>query len=163
LSRERGFDASAERELVNRPFTISKIEDGATVYFTVRWSALSKADRFDIVRRVPAMSGIFELYYMDQYRKLNIFAVSRSWHGGLRSSLRFMSDPDLDRDPRRKKILEERDVYYRYSLSDSSGDLDDVLYFYMATYFPMNPSVEPSRRYDTIYVKEDDRDRIVTA
>jgi hypothetical protein len=147
---------------VERPFTISKIADGATAYFTVRWSALRKAERFDIATRVPAMSGIYELYFLDEYRKLNIFAVSRSWYGGLRSSLRFMSDPGLDRDPRRKKILEEREVYYRFSLSDSCGDLDDVLYFYMSTYFPKNPFVEPSYRYDTIFVKELSHDRVIT-
>jgi hypothetical protein len=149
--------------MIQTPFTITKESDKGTAYFTVRWSRLRKADKYDIATCVPSVSGIYELYYMDKYKKLNLFFVSRSWYGGLRSSLRYMTDPELDRDPRRLAILNEFSVYYRFSLSDSSGDLDDVLFFYMATYFPADPTVEPSGRFEEIYVKEETADRIVTA
>lgn len=141
---------------------ISKIINDRTAYFTVRWSALRKAERFDIVRHVPPMAGVFELYFVDRYKKLNLFYVSKSWHGGLRSALRILVDAELDPNPARRDIFENRVVYYRYSLSDSSADLDDVLFFYMATYFPKKNPVKPSPRFDLIYLNEESSDRIIT-
>ena len=59
--------------------TIEKLEDIDAVYYTVRWSNLRKADKYDIVKMVPSVSGIFELYYMDDKKKLNLFFFSKAY------------------------------------------------------------------------------------
>jgi len=143
---------------------IRKEEDGPAVYFTVTWSRLRKADKYDIHKVVPAMGGICELYYKDEYGKLNLFCVSRSWYGGLRSNLRELTDPLCEKDPERLRILLRHpdNIYYRYSLTESLDDMNDILFFFMQTYSPGQTAVQPSGRYAHIYVKEVDPDRIVT-
>lgn len=141
---------------------ITKIEDAYTAFFTVRWSLLRKAEKYSITSTVPSMAGIFELYYMDEKKKLNLFYVGRVWIGGLRSRLRRLTDPTLELDDRRRAILETKDCYYRYSLSESFRDLTDVFFFFSNTYFPHTSIAEHSGRYDTIYVKEISPQKIVT-
>lgn len=133
-------------------------------YFTVRWSPIAKADKYAIGRSVPAMGGIAEIYYMDDKNKLNLFCLQRSWYGGVRSMIRERCDPDLEKDENRRKTLEKyKDrIYYRYSCCDSAMDLADVMFFFTETYSPGVLKVEHSGRYDRIFLKEIDGQKITT-
>ncbi len=141
---------------------ITKQTDKATVYFTVRWSLITKAHKFEILRQVPEMAGLFELYYMDEKNKLNLFYLGKAWLGGLRSRIRKMTDYTLELDKKRREVLETKKCYYRFSLSDSFNDITDVFYFFSNTYFPKTSVAEHSGRYDLIYVQEIADEKIVT-
>ena len=141
---------------------IKKQEDSGNVYYIVNWSALQKADKYDIIKTVPSVSGIYELYYMDEKKKLNLFYVSKAWYGGLRHSLRKLTDPELVRDPARHKVLNDYDCYYRYSLTNSYADMSDIIYFFARTYFPPSVKAEHSGRYIDIFVDEHSPDKIIT-
>jgi hypothetical protein len=142
---------------------IDKRVDGNDAYFTIAWSPYAKADKYEIVRSVPAIGGIVELYYMDEYRKLNLYSVARSYYGGLRAVLREMTDPILERDERRRSILEAHKggIWYRWAHTESQDDMNDILFFFMETYVPGICVVDPSGRYDTIYVQELDAEKVV--
>lgn len=131
-------------------------------FFTVNWSRLSKGDKYEIVSSVPSEAGIYELYYMDEKEKLNLFHVGKSWYGGLRNEIRVRTDPELEGDPARRAILLDHDCWFRWSLLGNSDDMADVLFFFAQTYLPGTLSVHHSGRYGHIYVKEVDADRIVT-
>ena len=143
-------------------YTITKTVDAGNAYFTVRWSRLTKAEKYEIIKTVPAMAGIFELYYMDGKKKLNLFLVGKVWIGGLRSRLRRLTDPELEPDPKRKAVLEKYDCYYRYSLTDHQSDLDDVFYFFAGRHFPSETKSRHSGRYDQILVNELSSDNLIT-
>ncbi|MFW6274857.1 MAG: hypothetical protein ACOC2P_03360, partial [Spirochaetota bacterium] len=98
---------------------IEKQADAGKVYYTVFWSALRKAEKYDIVRHVPAMAGIFELYYMDENERIRRMCISRAWYGGLRSKLRHDTDPELVMEASYRKVLNKYTCYYRYSLTNS--------------------------------------------
>lgn len=133
-------------------------------YYTVRWSPIAKADKYAIGRSVPAMGGIAEIYYMDEKGKLNLFCLQRSWYGGVRAMIRERCDPEIEEDEYRLGILEKwKDrIYYRYSCCDSAMDLADVMFFFMETYCPGARTVEHSGRYDRIFLKEIDGQRLTT-
>ncbi len=131
-------------------------------YYTVYWSRLAKADKYDIVRSVPSVGGVYELYYLDDRKKLNLMFFAHAWYGGLRSSIRKLVDAELSRDPAITEILENRDVYYRYSCTDSNQDMLDVVFFFDSIHFPHGKRREDSGRYDAIYVNEISADKIVT-
>ncbi len=124
-------------------------------YFTVIWSGLKKAEKYDIKGSVPAEAGVFELYYMDGKKRLNLMYISRVWFGGLRSTIRQLTDPDLEFDPKWKDILNRFDCYYRYTLSTSSRDMQDVLFYFSEVLFPGAEKCLDSGRYDSIYLIED--------
>jgi hypothetical protein len=134
------------------------------VFYTVRWSPIVRADKYDIVTKVPAIGGIAELYYMDEKGKLNLFCLQRSWYGGLRSTLRERCDPVLEKDPFRLSILvkwQDR-IYYRWTNCESAADMSDIMFFFSETYSPGSKDASSSGRYHRIYLKELDTGKLVT-
>ena len=133
---------------------VSKQSRGNDAYYTVVWSKIQRATKSTVIGSVPSVAGIFELYVVDQGNTPNLVRTSRSWYGGLRHSLRELSDPQACKDRRILMFLKSRSLYFRYTACDSSDDMNDVL-SYLAT---LNPravgDVPPSGRYQDIYVKQ---------
>lgn len=147
---------------MDRTPRVDKLVEGDRAYFTVAWSRLKKADRYDIIRAVPSEAGLYELYAMDEKGKLNLFHMGKSWYGGLRNEIRLRTDVDLEDDPVRKAVLADADCWYRWSLVSSSDDMADILWFFSRTAFPHRTDIHPSGRYTSVFVKEVDADKIVT-
>ncbi len=141
---------------------VTKLVEAPDVYYTVFWSRLQKADRYEIIKKVPSVSGIFELYYQDEHKQLNLFHIAKAWYGGLRARLRKETDPELEEDKTKKEILEKNDCFYRYTVISSYADMSDILFFFAATYRPHMHKVVASGRYENIYVNEVSEDKIVT-
>ncbi len=131
-------------------------------YFSVQWSPLKKAERYDINSSVPAEAGVYQLYYMDNSKRLNLMYIERVWFGGLRSTIRRMTDPDLEFDPKWKTILNQFDCYYRYTLCSSSKDMEDVLFFFGEVMFPHAGKCISSGRYTNIFLNEESPEKFNT-
>jgi hypothetical protein len=139
-------------------YAITRKEKGDDGYFTVSWSPLVRADKYEIHKKVPAMGGVAELYYRDAAGRLFLFRIARSWYGGLRAILREGTDPELERDERLRAITTEHKdrLYYRYSLCESSKDIDDVLFFLYESLSPGEHKAAHSGRYERIFLEEID-------
>lgn len=142
-----------------KPGISGKIDHG-NIYYTLIWSPLTKADKYEVTLRVPSVAGLFELYRMDKDKKLNLLAVTHAWYGGLRSEIRAAIDPDATNDPVKKAELEDAELYYRYAPSDSFPDILDVVWFLHTTYFPNDVRVENSGRYPRMYLNEKAPDKV---
>ncbi len=142
------------------PVVTKRVKDDR-VYYTIVWSELRKADRNDIRKSVPAVPGLFELYTMDEHDTLNLISVYKAWYGGLRSQIREKTDPEIEREPARKQLLESRPCYFRYTKTFSYNDMADILYFFSETYFPKRNLTSSSGRFNHIYVKEHSKDKII--
>jgi hypothetical protein len=139
---------------------VSRVVKKDEAYYTLVWSPLKKADKYEITLKVPSVAGLYELYKMDKQKKLNLLSVTHAWYGGLRSQLRAAVDPDATNDPVRKAELEDTELYYRYAPSGSLEDILDVVWFLHSTYFPDDVRVEDSGRYTRIYLNEKAPDRV---
>jgi len=138
------------------------MEKNRNVYYSVKWSPLSKAERYAIITKVPSVAGIFEIYWMDESKHLRLFFVEKTSYGGLRSEIRRVTDPELCiNNEKTKKILEEKEIYFRYSTTDSAKIMDDVIWFFMQTYFPEVATLNHSGRYDNIFLKESAPDNLM--
>ncbi len=146
---------------MDRKPVVSRLTKGQDVYYTVSWSRLKKADKYEIVKSVPSEAGIYELYYMDDKGKLCLFHVGKSWFGGLRNEIRLRTDSELEKDEAHRTILEERDCWYRWSLVSASDDMADIIFFFASTY-QLAAKVRHSGRYRNIFVNEVSADKIVT-
>jgi len=141
---------------------IKSIEKKGDIYYTVNWSPLSKADKYEIIKKVPAVAGVYEIYWMDEKDRLRMFILGKTDYGGLRSEIRRITDPELCKDNANvKKILEEKEIYYRYSTTDSSNIMADVVWYFTKTYFPDNTTVNHSGRYPNIFIKESAPDKLI--
>ena len=142
-------------------YGITTLEKNGEIAYFVNWSPLAKADRWEINAKVPAVAGIFEIYWMDETKHLRLFQVGQTHYGGLRSELRRITDPELCNNEKIKKILEEKEVWYRYCPSNSTANMKDVIWFFMSSYFPENPPVEHSGRYKKIFLTESAPDKLI--
>jgi hypothetical protein len=143
-------------------YGITAVEKNGDAYYSVEWSPLSKADRYEIITKVPALAGVFEIYWMDESNRLRLFSVGKTDYGGLRSELRRLTDPELCKDNEKtRKILDEKEIWYRYTLTDSSNEMADVLWFFMQTYFPETNSFKHSGRFNNIFLKESAPDKLI--
>jgi hypothetical protein len=142
------------------PVVTKRIREDS-VYYTVIWSDLRKADRHDISRSVPAVAGVYEIYYRDDRGTYHLFEISQAWYGGLRSQIREKIEPELGSDPVKREILSTKECFYRYTQASSREDILDLLFFFFETYFPKANRMQSSGRYRYIYVKEIARDKFI--
>jgi hypothetical protein len=142
-------------------YGIKAQEKGDNGYFFIQWSPLAVADRWEINAKVPAVAGVYEIYWMDEQNHLRMLYIGDTHYGGLRSEIRRLTDPELTTDSRCKKILEEEQIWYRYAPVNSAAVMSDVVWFFRRTYFPENPGVSHSGRYEKIFVKESSTDKLI--
>ena len=140
---------------------ISAREKDENVYYFVQWSPLNLAERWTINSKVPAIAGVYEIYWMDDHKHLRMMAVGDTTYGGLRSELRRLTDSELALEPKIRKILEDEEIWFRYAPCNSKNIMLDVVWFFRKTYFPENPGVEHSGRYKHIYLKESAPDKLI--
>ena len=142
-------------------YGITSREKDDSVYYTVQWSPLTLADRWTINSSVPAVAGVYEIYWMDERKHLRMLTVGITHYGGLRSELRRLTDPELTIDPELKDTLENEEIWFRYAPSNSAKVMADVVWFFRKTYFPEDPGVEHSGRFKKIYMKESEPDKLI--
>jgi len=143
-------------------YGITAVEKNGDAYYSVEWSPLSKADRYEIITKVPALAGIYEIYWMDEENHLRLFFLGKTDYGGLRSEIRRLTDPELCKDNEKtRKILDEKEIWYRYTLTDSANVMADVLWYFMQTYFPEKTSFKNSGRFNNISLKESAPDKLI--
>jgi hypothetical protein len=131
------------------------------VYFNIQWSPLSLAERWTINSKVPAVAGVYEIYWMDEHKHLRMMDVGKTHYGGLRSEIRRLTDPELVIDPKARQTLENEEIWFRYVPSNSIDDMTDVVWFFRSTYFPEKPGVDHSGRFKKIFLKESAPDKLI--
>lgn len=142
-------------------YIIKKVVRADTAYYTINWSPLIKADKYLISKATPAVAGIYEVYKKGEGGELFLLKLDIAWYGGVRSNVRESIDPYAKADPERRKILEDAELYFRFSCSESFTDMQDVLWFMNLTYFPHDEPAEDSGRYEKIYIEENSPDNFV--
>jgi hypothetical protein len=143
-------------------YGITAAEKNVDAYYFVQWSPLSKADRYDIITKVPSLAGVFEIYWMDENNHLRLLVVGKTNYGGLRSEIRRITDPELCKnDEKTRRILDEKEIWYRYAPTDSANVMADVIWFFMQNYFPEKTSFKHSGRYENIFLKESAPDKLI--
>ena len=142
-------------------FGISIHEKDECAYYNVQWSPLTLAERWTINSKVPAVGGVYEIYWMDDHNHLRMLAVGDTHYGGLRSEIRRLTDSELALNPQTRETLENKEIWFRYAPSNSTGNMADVVWFFRRTYFPENPGVEHSGRFKKIFMKESAPDKLI--
>jgi hypothetical protein len=100
---------------------------------------------------------------MDETKRLRMLNVGRTHYGGLRTELRRLTDPELcsSNDEKTKKILEDKEIWYRYAPTDSAMVMADVIWYFMDTYFPEKNDVNHSGRYEKISMTESEPNKLI--
>jgi len=140
---------------------ISAKEKNGDIHYSITWSPLALADRYEINAKVPSVAGIYEVYWMDDHNHLRMFLLGQTHYGGLRSELRRLTDPELAENPNTRKILEDKEIWYRFTPCNSSDTMTDIIFFFMKTYFPEKTDIRDSGRYRKIFITESDPNKLI--
>ncbi|NLM01688.1 MAG: hypothetical protein GX220_09600 [Treponema sp.] len=130
---------------------LTKNKDG---YYQLYWSHLKKADKYTVGSMIPALSGLYELYYQDEQKVMNLLNIGSGWRSGLRSQIREDIEPSIYKTDEVKKILEDRTLFVRFSLCDIAENVQDVVWFLNQIYFGDKHNVNDSGRFEKIFVNE---------
>lgn len=133
---------------------ITSVVQKENALFNLYWSPLMEADKYSVSQKVPSVSGIYELYYQDSEKKLNLLTVGPAWLGGLRSQIREDIEPDGRKANNLKIILENSTLFCRYATCPIKEDIEDTLWFLTQLYFGDKNYTKHSGRYKNICVKE---------
>jgi len=136
-------------------------EKDDNVYYYIHWSPMALAERWTINSKVPAIAGVYEIYWMDDHEHLRMLSVGQTHYGGLRSEIRRLTDAELATNPKIREILENEEIWFRYAPCNSKNSMSDVVWFFRKTYFPEDPGVEHSGRFKKIYLKESAPDKLI--
>jgi hypothetical protein len=136
---------------------IQKEEKGGRAYYTISWSPIRKAEKYDIQKTVPAMSGVYELYYKNHEGQLTLFYYGKAWLGGLRAVIRELTDPILLKQrPDLLAIVSKHECFYRFVQCDCLPDMEDIVHWITVSYKRDEKDYPPSGRYAEIRVNEID-------
>ena len=142
-------------------YGITALEKGEEVYYSIQWSPLALADRWEINRKVPSVGGIYEIYWMDETKHLRMMAVGETNYGGLRSELRRLTDPELTLNPKTREILENKEIWYRYAPSNSTTVMSDIIWYFRKSYLPDSPDLDYKGKYKKIFIKESEPNKLI--
>ena len=133
---------------------VTKLTRNDSAYFEIRWSRLVGLDKHTVIRKVPSTAGIFEIYRYNGGRTAQLSGRSRAYYGGLRNTLRGLIDP-ISPYPLNGELLPPDETHLvRYSLIESSDDMDDIMFFFAGRDDFEARDQDHSGRYQFVYVKE---------
>jgi hypothetical protein len=146
---------------------VEKLTRKDSAYFSIYWSRLFLLEKNNVRTKIPSEPGIFEVYRYSGGRTADLVGRSRAYYGGLRNTLRGLIDP-VSPYPLNGELLPTGEQHLaRYSILESSDDMDDILFFFAGRDELEDPDQEHSGRYDFVYVKEIDpepvRDEVTPA
>lgn len=131
------------------------IQDNA--YYAIGWSKLYKYDRIMAARILPELPGILFIFENKGGRMQNLLCFA-CWRDGLRMGMKLLLDPVFSSQPHLMKKLQDKELWYKYCIVDSSPkDMQDVMFWLIKSYSPQFNNVsdfEDSKRYTEICVNE---------
>lgn len=133
---------------------VDKRTRNGSAYFTVWWSPVLPLRKDVIQGSVPSLPGIFEVYRDEGGRTPQLVGRSRAYYGGLRNTFRGLVD-SISPYPLNGEPLDLESAHFvRYTILQSSDDMDDILFFFAAR-TGQEDEFEESGRYEFIYVNEE--------
>ncbi len=114
-------------------------------YYVVRWSKYLKYNKYEVLKKIPKMPGIYVVFFKNEANRLVPFFLSYSWVNSIMYELNFILNQEADDDMKIKLILEKKDCYYKYVIIESYKDMLDV-YEYLQTFY---------RSRDTYFIKKE--------
>lgn len=134
--------------------SVTKQTREGSAYFSIHWSRLLPLEKQIIIRKIPSTAGIYEIYRYDGGPTARIIGRSRAYYGGLRNTLRGLIDP-ISPYPLNGELLPEDEQHLvRYAFTESSDDMNDILFFFAGRDNYEDSDQEHSGRYRYVYLKE---------
>ena len=111
--------------LMSERYTITRRERKGNYFYTVNWSPYYRMEKYLIRNRVPAESGVYQIYHRESYN-LVLLETNLAYYGGVRGTFSELVDPLSPRRYPFRDILLDGECYGRFALSPHKAFLEDV-------------------------------------
>jgi hypothetical protein len=125
LSRLTENDRFSTLLCMSEKFVITLERRKEDYMYLVTWSPYFRLEKYLIRNRVPAESGIFQIYHKESH-SIVLIHTDLAYYGGLRGTLAELIDPQSPRDYPHRDILLREECYARFSLCPHKAYLQDV-------------------------------------
>ena len=98
-------------------------------YYIIGWSKIFKYERIIAARILPELPGILFIYEKEGsvLKELLCYAC---WRDGLRMGIKRLLDPIFSSQPKIMQAMQGKDLYYKYSIIDTSpSDMQDIMFW----------------------------------
>lgn len=130
-----------------------------SAYYEIGWSKTFEYNRIMAARILPELPGILYFYEKKEGRLVNLLSYA-CWRDGLRMGIKRLLDPVFSAQPKLLKEMQDKELYYKYCIVDSSpADMQDIMFWIIRSYIPKLNNVKDftdSKRYTDICVREID-------
>ncbi len=133
---------------MSESYTISRRERRGNFYYSVNWSPYYRLEKYLIRNKIPAESGVYQIYHRDSYN-LVLLETNLAYYGGVRGTFSELVDPLSPRKYAFRDILLNGECYGRFALSPHREYLEDVKAF-------LNHGELKDERQEEIFVDEKD-------
>jgi hypothetical protein len=141
---------------------MKKVISNNDVYYSLAWSPIFLYDRFDVIRKLPELSGILCIYELAD-KGLEHLIFYSCWRDGCRLGMKKLMDPMRSIVPELPNNVDAGRIFYKYTVVESTiSDFLDILYWLIRAYNPRyndNANFRDSGRYGNIFIEEIKRNR----
>lgn len=143
--------------------TYTKIESHDKIIYNLSWSDYILADKFTVIKKFSEMTGIYVVFYINKYKRLEPILLGSAWYTGFRPILlRLFTLTGVD--PLPKEIIntiKKEKAYIKYIEVYNLDDQENILYKlkekYSKAFFDTNGLPEPE---DLFTIKLNDPTKI---
>jgi len=118
-------------------WNISREKFPYALYYTICWSPWGLMDRWVINRLVPSEAGIFQLWTL-KGKNLALLTTETAYYGGLRNSLREVTDDLAPAGERLRKLIGNQECWFRFTISPIREYLEDLKSFFSKEIYASN-------------------------
>jgi hypothetical protein len=139
---------------------MKKTEINKDVYYTLAWSQVYRYDKYEALRILPELSGIFSLMYINQ-SVIKHLIFFNCWRDGCRVGLRRFLDPYNSLYPEIRDQIDNEKLFFKYTIVEGNiAETQDIMYWLIKTYTPRfndYDNFKDSQRYKNIFINEIER------
>jgi len=134
------------------------VKQNGDIVYEAQWSPYYYAQsKFDVLKRLTEMTGIFVVFYLNKYKRLTPIMLGAAWYTGLRPSMLRIYDKFAENiiPDKVKDLVENEKIYYKFLEIYDLEDFIDIFYKCCDIYceaFIDNNGLEKTDRAERVYL-----------
>lgn len=134
------------------------IKNNGDIVYETQWSPYYYAQsKFDVLKKLTEMTGIYVVFYLNKYKRLAPIMLGAAWYTGLRPSMLRIYDKFAENiiPNEVKNLVENEKIYYKFLEIYDLEDFIDIFYkccdIYGEAYIDNN-GLEKTNRTERVYL-----------
>jgi hypothetical protein len=141
--------------------TYKKMIKRDETYYNLEWSPYIVCEKFTMLKKLTEMTGIYVVFMLNKYKRLEPIFVGTAWYSGLRPMvLKLFNPSSMDNIPRKvEEIVKNEKVFLKFLEVYDLPDIVNITYklkeWYKEAFFDGNGLQKPEGLQDIKLIDTD--------